>query len=76
MNWTNKDLMSSRYEHVYKDSYYHNLDITLGFILGFILDNIIPLTFGLFTKFLKQFGKSLKKIEIRYNNKLVRYLCN
>jgi len=57
------------------EKYYYNIDVTYGFIIGFILDNIIPATFGMFTKVLKRFGRVLFSKEIRYNNMIVRFIC-
>lgn len=51
--------------------------ITIGFIIGAILDLIIPCTFGLIAKFLKKYGKTI--FELRYNeikNKYIKMLIN
>ncbi len=53
---------------------YYNFKATTGFIIGVILDNIIPSTFGFITMNLKRFGKLWYscKIENKYINQLTK----
>ena len=76
MNWTNKDLNTRAYQNVYSTKYYYELNITLGFIIGIVLDNIIPCTFGVITRILKGYGKSFFKTNVKGNNKLIRFFCH
>ena len=55
------------------EKYYYKADITTGFILGVVLDNIIPCTFGLITRYLKRFGRVWFSREIKYNNAIIRF---
>ena len=51
--------------------YYYKLVVTIGFIIGFVLDQILVGTFGYPVKLLKKYGKCLYSREIRSN--LVRF---
>lgn len=47
--------------------YFYKLNVTYGFIVGVILDQILPGTFGYPIKLLKKFGKLIYSKELRLN---------
>lgn len=49
------------------EKYFYKLKITYGFIVGVIVDQILPGTFGLPIRMLKKFGKVLYCRSIRLN---------
>jgi len=53
---------------------HYNFKATTGFIVGIVLDNIIPATFGFITMKLKGFGKLWYSCEVqnKYVNQLTR----
>lgn len=48
------------------NKYYYQFKLTTGFIIGFVIDNIVPCTLGLPMKLLKDFGKVFFKTELRH----------
>jgi len=60
--------------------YYYRLNITTGFIVGFIIDNIVPCTLGMPMRLLKGFGRIWYSKELKLNkytnNKYVRGFLN
>ena len=60
------------------DKYYYKINITYGFVVGFIIDNIIPCTLGLPMKLLKRYGSTIYqtslKSKIIYRILSIRYL--
>ena len=53
----NQEIKTQYFETDDFNKYYYKLSITLGFIIGVIIDQVIPLTAGLPIKILKRFGR-------------------
>jgi len=75
MNWTQElKGVKSRIEKNNKNKYYYDINITIGFIVGIIIDNVIIGTCGIPIKLLKNIGPTLYKTEIK--NKLSYKILN
>lgn len=48
------------------NKYYYSFELTAGFIIGFIIDNLFPLTFGIPMRFLSKYGKVFYKTEVKH----------
>lgn len=78
MDWTQelKGVKQRKSQYYCFNKYYYKLNITAGFIIGFIIDQLLPGTFGLPMRILKRFGKTFYSQEVRLNhytnNKLIR----
>ena len=57
-----------------KEKTYYKFKATTGFIIGAILDNVIPCTFGVITMKLKQYGKLWYScdVKVKFINVLTR----
>jgi len=69
MDWTNtlKGVQERKGQFLGNEKYYYKLNITYGFIIGLVIDQLIPLTFGLPMKVLKRFGSTLYIKSIKLN---------
>lgn len=68
-DWT-KDIRKKREKlSPYGEKYFYSVDITIPLMVGFIIDNIVPATFGLFSFIGSKIkARSLKSFETPINN--------
>ena len=70
MDWTQelKGVKQRKQQYLGLDKYYFKLNITVGFVFGFVLDQVLPGTFGLPMRILKRFGKTLYARSVKLNH--------
>jgi len=70
MDWTQtlNGVKQRQREYLGYEKYYYKLNITAGFLIGFVIDQVIPGTFGMPMRILKRFGKTFYSREVKLNH--------